>query len=207
MAHLINSSPINPEHLVSTKSQPTHLVAYKETREGLYGPYEVEVTEKAPEVRGTPALTSSVLRILAIQHAALLLVFVCANGVLCTLFFLEGRRGAQQRLAWLLYEGEKEGRGEERRGEERRDERAQLWLRAGGNTSFLFLVPTRKGNGGVMHRSRGSGGGGRGEKARARACLALSPGRVWAGVGGATLYRCRPSWTVYFGRERSGHPC
>eukprot|EP00903_Cladosiphon_okamuranus_P015433 g14254.t1 len=49
VAHLISSSPINPEHLVSTKSQPTQLVAYKETREGLYGPYEVEVTEKAPE--------------------------------------------------------------------------------------------------------------------------------------------------------------
>lgn len=51
VAHLINSSPINPDHLVSANSQPTHLVAYKETREGLYGPYEVEVTEKAPEVR------------------------------------------------------------------------------------------------------------------------------------------------------------
>lgn len=36
---------------MSANSQPTHLVAYKETREGLYGPYEVEVTEKAPEVR------------------------------------------------------------------------------------------------------------------------------------------------------------
>lgn len=53
MAHLLNSNPINPEHLVSAQSQPTHLVAYKETREGLYGPYEVEVTEKAPEVRAT----------------------------------------------------------------------------------------------------------------------------------------------------------
>lgn len=51
VAHLIGSNPINPEHLVSAKSQPTHLVAYKETREGLYGPYEVEVQERAPEVR------------------------------------------------------------------------------------------------------------------------------------------------------------
>ncbi|CAM9224907.1 unnamed protein product [Scytosiphon promiscuus] len=49
VAHLINSNPINPEHLVSAQSQPTHLVAYKETREGLYGPYEVEVQERAPE--------------------------------------------------------------------------------------------------------------------------------------------------------------
>ncbi|CBN73992.1 conserved unknown protein [Ectocarpus siliculosus] len=49
VAHLIGSNPINPEHLVSAKSQPTHLVAYKETREGLYGPYEVEVQERAPE--------------------------------------------------------------------------------------------------------------------------------------------------------------
>lgn len=182
MAHLINSSPINPEHLVSTKSQPTHLVAYKETREGLYGPYEVEVTEKAPEVRGTPALTSSVFADSGHTIRSVASCLRVCNGILCTLFFLEGRRGAQQRLAWLLFEGEKEGRGEERR-----DERAQLWLRAGVNTSFLFFVPTRKGNGGVMHRSRGSDGGGRGEKARARACSALSPGRVWAGVEGATL--------------------
>ena len=50
VAHLINSSPINPEHLVSANSQPTHLVAYKETREGLYGPYEVEVEERPAEV-------------------------------------------------------------------------------------------------------------------------------------------------------------
>lgn len=35
---------------MSAQSQPTHLVAYKETREGLYGPYEVEVQERAPEV-------------------------------------------------------------------------------------------------------------------------------------------------------------
>lgn len=40
---MINSNPLNPEHLVSANSQPTHLVAYKETREGIYGPYEVEV--------------------------------------------------------------------------------------------------------------------------------------------------------------------
>lgn len=50
VAHLINSSPINSEHLVSAKSQPTHLVAYKETREGIYGPYEVEVEERPAEV-------------------------------------------------------------------------------------------------------------------------------------------------------------
>lgn len=43
MAHLINSNPLNPEHLVSANSQPSHLVAFKETREGIYGPYEVEV--------------------------------------------------------------------------------------------------------------------------------------------------------------------
>ena len=47
---MINSSPINPEHLVSAKSAPTHLVAYKETREGIYGPYEVEVEERPAEV-------------------------------------------------------------------------------------------------------------------------------------------------------------
>ena len=49
-AHLISSSPLNPDHLVLANSQPTHLVAVKEIREGIYGPYEVEVTEKAPEV-------------------------------------------------------------------------------------------------------------------------------------------------------------
>lgn len=51
MAHLISSSPLNPDHLVSAKSQPTHLVARKETREGLYGPYEVEVDDSPKEVR------------------------------------------------------------------------------------------------------------------------------------------------------------
>lgn len=95
MAHLINSSPINPEHLVSTKSQPTHLVAYKETREGLYGPYEVEVTEKAPEVRYLYPLTA-VFRV------------SCAGMYFYLSFFLcFGVRGCQ-RHAWL--EGAGEGR-------------------------------------------------------------------------------------------------
>lgn len=43
LSHLINSAPLNPDHLMSANKQPTHLVAYKETREGIYGPYEVEV--------------------------------------------------------------------------------------------------------------------------------------------------------------------
>lgn len=45
LAHIIGSSPLNPEHLVPANGQPgavQHLVAAKETRQGLYGTYEVD---------------------------------------------------------------------------------------------------------------------------------------------------------------------
>lgn len=40
--------------MVVAKNQPMHLVAYKETREGIYGPYEVEVDPNAKKEVGDP---------------------------------------------------------------------------------------------------------------------------------------------------------
>ncbi|CAN0049854.1 unnamed protein product [Choristocarpus tenellus] len=49
-AHIVSNSPLNPDHLIaaSPSAAPQRLVAVKETREGLYQSYTVDVDDKAP---------------------------------------------------------------------------------------------------------------------------------------------------------------